>query len=234
MKKFIGVIAATVFLCTTVLSPVHAETKPELKTEKYKVVKVYESNTDGKLSVLEKRNITHQLNAEAVLLDNQTGEKTVVSSTSNDVVKTRDLQVIETGEIVTEYAINSEIEVSGSGTDDAISVKATAKLFITLHGDTQDYVNMEKVEYKWAKLDSRVSVSDKKIQIFQNGPGLKPTSAQFQTKSFDASADGTIKNTWSWVPVLKNGLGYGFGTKMTATIEQGTTRSWKLDWNLSY
>lgn len=234
MKRLVGLMTCVV-LFTMILSPVSAKGVSTTQEEQFEVLKIYDPLTEGRLNASEIKKLD-EIIATTEIVDNLTGETEQYESTEKLFTKTRQLLNTRSGEVIDEYSVASSalFTLSGNGTDGAIAVRAYTTLTFTLHGEHSDYVKMDKVDYRWTKLDSQVTVSDKEIKIFQMGPGLNG-GGQLNNGTWDASADGyIITRDLGWAPVLRNGLGYSFGSQMTATIKQGSTRSWTMKFNLSY
>lgn len=189
-------------------------------------------------SDIEKDLIASLMNGNGYIKNSQTGEiiNVDVESVTTEVVNTTNTRSVSTESV---NQIKAEVRASvatlpGSGIDQAMGMTVYATLFYyqTTNASGFNFVDLDKVSYRFEINDSSYDVSAKKMYISQNGLGSNDDliTTQYRNYNLDDSGDVLVRN-WGWSPVLKNGLGYATGINITAVIQRGQSSSWDFFFN---
>lgn len=124
---------------------------------------------------------------------------------------------------------------SGNQTDNSLAMTVYATIYYTTYTKNSfSYVGIDKVSYRFVNSDSSVTVSNKQIFVgqvgvaYSNGAGI--TGQKTTRNALDSET--ILVSNWGWDPVLKDGLGYACGIKITATLQRGTSSNWSYNFNL--
>ncbi|GAB1157653.1 hypothetical protein YWY31_36780 [Paenibacillus illinoisensis] len=199
--------------------------------EKYKVKKSYvDVHQKG---ILEPENIESSAlliddasQLEITMTNSKTGERNFGSIEEIETQKIYDLIDKETGEEVAQYKTEikavSEHQTSGNASDSSNGMVFYETIYytVTLDDPGFSYININKIDYRLEIKDSLYKVTEKKMEIQQNGMGISGKTVSNQTKKIDLSNSGTIlPRNYGWTAVNVPSPGARVGTITTAKIE---------------
>ncbi|WP_411735871.1 hypothetical protein [Paenibacillus sp. M2] len=217
------------------------ENEHSFDTEKYIIKRSY--------AEIDKQSILNQKELESSLLgltsssqmeikmeNDVTGEKIIGSVEELQTNKLYDLIDKKTGEeavqFKTEIKASSDHQTKGNGSDSNNGMIFYETIYYTVNLDNPgfSYININKIDYRLEIQDSLYKVTEKKMEIQQNGMGINGKAVSNQTKIINLNSSGTIfPRDYGWTSVNVPSAGARVGTKTTAKIEvKGST------WNFSF
>lgn len=235
---------AVVLLCTIGSTSVFAEANEySFDTEKYSVKKG--DDLIGEKSIQKQKDFELSLfgdtsEMEIDMINHLTGEKNIGAVEEIQTQKLYDLVDKQTGEEAVQYkteiqASSSDHQIQGNKSDSNNGMTFYETIYYTVHLDKAGfaYVNINKVDYRLEIKDSLYKVTQKKMEIQQNGMGISGKAVSNQTKILDIGTSGTIlPRDYGWTPVNVPSLGARVATKTTAKIEvKGST--WDFTFTLN-
>lgn len=198
-----------------------------------------------------------EVSEDALLIDEKTGSKldiNTVSTTQLLEVKEVDNKTIRNYSKTVfldnfdnasnnnnQIATFANIPISDDKTDPSGSVTAYITLNIkTTSGGTNTnpfstYVQITSISIKWKRLDSTVTLSNRKLEYEQTGVAKNGGGGVVQRKTQNPTINSyTYEPPTSWKPVAKDSLGYLVGAQTTVTLKRGTSHTWTLNLNVTY
>ncbi len=212
------------------------ENEHSFDTEKYTIKRSYADT--HKQSVLNEKELESSLLGHTsssqieIAMDNDvTGEKIIGSVEELKTKKLYDLIDKKTGEEAVQYKTEiraaSEHQTKGNESDSNNGMIFYETIYYTVNLDNPgfSYININKIDYRLEIQDSLYKVTDKKMEIQQNGMGINGKAVSNQTKIINLNGSGTIfPRDYGWTSVNVPSAGARVGTKTTAKIEvKGST-----------
>lgn len=244
-RKFVGVVLASLMSFSWVASAsASPSSEPSISLdstvpEGYSVVKVYDP-TDESTKVNNIKVEGKSVASEIKSLQNTSEPIHVLDDTEIEVLKNethlyRELQNINTGEVVPQYitemvVASDSYQYGGSHEEDKKRVKLTITLYyhVTKY-DSLDWIGLDKAYWRFDKgskwTTDIIPYYGHKAQFAQIGPGINHQAQnQKQDATPNISGDVTFGETYlkvapsSWVEVLNNGLATEVGLKTQANF----------------
>lgn len=212
------------------------ENEHSFDTEKYTIKRSYADT--HKQSILNEKELESSLLGHTsssqmeIAMDNDvTGEKIIGSVEELQTQKLYDLIDKQTGEEAVQYKTeikaSSEHQTKGNESDSNNGMTFYETIYYTVHLDDPgfSYININKIDYRLEIKDSLYKVTEKKMEIHQNGMGISGKAISNQTKILDIGISGTIlPRNYGWSPVNVPSPGARVVTRTTAKIEvKGST-----------
>ncbi|WFB59764.1 hypothetical protein [Paenibacillus sp. BR1-192] len=206
--------------------------------DKYQIVKSYAANVTS-VPVSDIASL-----AQTRIMNSETGEVMEATIKSSSTQKLYDLVNMTTGQQAehfrTDFEIFADFQSSDNSSDKTGGITFYETIYYTSVQDSAfyDYVSINKVNYRFEKNSSgsSYSISNRKMDIHQNGMGIDGYPKSNQTKSglsLIGSGTGTIlPREYGWTPVNHPALASRVGTKTTATISNGSS-SWDFSFSMN-
>lgn len=225
------------------ISNVEADANIQDIPDGYEIIKTYDSHSSESTFSINSANkqidSLAKVNIEPKILDNTNNENVKVETIKNDTKPLYDLKNKTTGEIVTQYATDVAVKAIGeshgtystSKKDRNLSVTAYGTLYYIYSGESSEYVQLDKVSWRYEISDNNVIIKNKNHYFEQNGAS-KAGYAVNQNKTLTPTANsGTdLVRNWNWAPVDVLGGLWKYGVKMDATIGRTVdNNTWKLE-----
>lgn len=236
MKKniFMYSLVALLFITTWVGNTSHAaESIKSYDDDIYDVVRSY-SNVEVNTFM---NKAAYESNTE--MIDSKSGDVVKTKIESIKTQKLYDLISKKDGQIATHFKTDivlfSDHQTSESGTDDTAGLAFYETIYYTITQDKAsfDYVNMNKIDYRFEVQDSSLKVGTQRMEILQNGIGIDGKTVNNQTKTVNLNNSGTIlPRDYGWTSIY-HALGSRVGTRTTATIQRGQSSSWEFSFSMN-
>lgn len=238
MKKFLSSCLVGVLSIGLVGSTVSAGSKEETNTivpDGYEIVKVYDSSNNLNTQSLNELGLS-QLSVEPKVTSNDTDEKITFKTFENETRPLYDLKNIETGEIVTQYetkvgVLASSGTYSSNGTDSTLSVRAYGTIYYIFSGDSSQYVELDKVDWRYELLVSNARIVSKTHNFQQAGASKVTNRAvdQRRTSRPTANSGTDLVRNWGGDPVDHLAGVWRYGVEMNATIGRiNSSSTWTM------
>lgn len=211
--------------------------------EKYEIVKDYSKANQEKYEVNESQSSLTNLSdsllslGEVKLTDLKTGENRIGVIEDVEIEKLYDLVDKKTGEEAihfrAEIMASTENQASDNGVDKSGGLKFYQTIYYTATTDVVDFININKVDYRFERQDPNYVVTQKKMQISQRGAGIKDNKYKDQFTTVDLSNSGTILvRDFGWVATRFDHQLTRIGTKTTALVTRGSN-SWEFSFSMN-
>jgi hypothetical protein len=210
------------------------ENEHSFDTEKYTIKRIYADT--HKQSILNEKELEsslleHTSQIEIAIDNDVTGEKIIGSVEELQTKKLYDLIDKKTGEEAVQYKTEiraaSEHQTKGNKSDSNNGMTFYETIYYTVHLDDPgfSYININKIDYRLEIKDSLYKVTEKKMEVHQNGMGISGKAISNQTKVLDIGTSGTIlPRNYGWSPVNVPSPAARVATRTTAKIEvKGST-----------
>ncbi len=211
--------------------------------EGYEIVKTYSEAESNSFTLNSSEKDMPKINVKPQIINNNnTDQKIETSIIENNTKPVYDLRNLNTGEIVTEYTTSLVTQASTGtystdNTDSTLSVKAYGTLYYIYSGYSSEYVELDKINWRYEILDNSARIVNKTHYYEQNGASKRTHTAVTQTKTLYPTADsGTdLVRNWNWDAVDHLAGLWRYGIRMVATIGRiNNSNTWQMEvlvWN---
>ncbi|MEK4074862.1 hypothetical protein MHI01_13205 [Paenibacillus sp. FSL M7-0656] len=174
---------------------------------------------------------------EVKLTDTETGETNLGLIENVEIEKLYDLVDKQTGEAAVHYKAEIMASTENQGSDNGVDKSGGLKYFQTIYytatTNVVDYININKIDYRFERQDPQYVVTQKKMLINQRGAGINDNKYKDQFITVDLNSSGTILvRDFGWVATRFDHLITRLGTKTTALVTRGSN-SWEFSFSMN-
>lgn len=210
--------------------------------EKYEIVRgssklIQENDEANKNIATSIFSNSHVSLGEVKLTNTETGETSLGLIENAEIEKLYDLVDKKTGEAAVHYKAEIRASTENQASDDGIDKSGGLKFFQTIYytatTNVVDYININKIDYRFERQDPQYVVTQKKMLISQRGADINENKYKNQFVTVDLNSSGTILvRDFGWVAARFDHRITRLGTKTTALVTRGSN-SWEFSFSMN-